>query len=301
LNDATGNCVGVVCAGGGSVGGSCSSANLYAVRFSRMDAWGNLISPVYLDGLPPALPVDDVDCTASTAEGCEPADGMPQEEALAGPYQYHGGDRYETDLIDMDKLLRPDGGQPAPGAGRSTGFVHVGVRYYEPATGRFLQHDPMFVDPMPFAWGQHNRWVYCANDPVNFWDINGEAIVVVVAIGVIVGAAVGYYFGGWQGAVICSVLGGLAAYVGALLFAELMLGGRAAVTVLPLTVHGAERFTSRGFTIQQIMDVINKADAACAYFGKYGTVVVHYVKDGVHVFMETTGRNAGKIMTVYRS
>ncbi|MCK6486182.1 MAG: hypothetical protein L6R00_18825 [Phycisphaerae bacterium] len=141
-----------------------------------MDAWGNLISPVYLDGLQPALPVDDVDCTASTAEGCEPADGMPQDEVLAGPYQYHGTDRYETDLIDMDKLLRPDGGQPDPGAGRSTGFVHVGVRYYEPATGRFLQHDPLFIDPTPFAWGQHNRWVYCANDPVNYRDTSGQLL-----------------------------------------------------------------------------------------------------------------------------
>ncbi|NUQ47511.1 MAG: hypothetical protein HUU22_15940, partial [Phycisphaerae bacterium] len=196
LNDATGNCVGVVCAGGGSVGGSCSSANLYAVRFTRMDAWGNLISPVYLDGLPPALPVDDIDCTASTAEGCEPADGMPQEEVLAGPYQYHGGDRYETDLIDMDKLLRPDGGQPDPGAGRSTGFVHVGVRYYEPATGRFLQHDPMFIDPTPFAWGQHNRWVYCANDPVNAFDATGRWITLVVRLVAVLLLVLGVYEAG---------------------------------------------------------------------------------------------------------
>ncbi|MCK6486181.1 MAG: hypothetical protein L6R00_18820 [Phycisphaerae bacterium] len=196
LNDATGNCVGVVCAGGGSVGGSCSSANLYAVRFSRMDAWGNLISPVYLDGLPPALLVDDVDCTASTAEGCDPADGMPQEEVLAGPYQYHGSDRYETDLIDMDKLLRPDGGQAAPGAGRSTGFVHVGVRYYEPATGRFLQHDPMFIDPTPFAWGQHNRWVYCANDPVNLSDPSGMWLpALLFAVGAVIGVWIAVEYG----------------------------------------------------------------------------------------------------------
>ncbi|MFO0973795.1 MAG: RHS repeat-associated core domain-containing protein [Phycisphaerae bacterium] len=55
---------------------------------------------------------------------------------------------------------------------RSTGILHVGARDYEPATGRFLQPDPVRVGPESLA-GMLNRWVYCANDPVNFSDPSG--------------------------------------------------------------------------------------------------------------------------------
>ena len=140
--------------------------------------------------------------------------------ALAGPYQYHGSDRYETDLIDMDKLQRPDGGQAAPGAGRSTGFVHVGVRYYEPATGRFLQHDPLFVDMLGVQWGQINRWSYAVNDPVNVMDYDGmfpmQAGGILLMVAGLGAGFLGAQIGGTAGNLLIA-LGTVSFFVGSLM------------------------------------------------------------------------------------
>jgi RHS repeat-associated protein len=56
----------------------------------------------------------------------------------------------------------------------STGLVYMQARYYDPAVGRFTQLDPVRYGPELFATGQNNRWTYCANDPVNATDTNGE-------------------------------------------------------------------------------------------------------------------------------
>lgn len=47
-----------------------------------------------------------------------------------------------------------------------TGLYHFGERYYDPATGRFLQVDPI-------AGGSANGYVYANGDPVNFSDLSG--------------------------------------------------------------------------------------------------------------------------------
>ena len=56
----------------------------------------------------------------------------------------------------------------------STGLVYMQARYYDPQIGRFTQLDPVRYGPETFATGQNNRWTYCANDPVNYSDANGE-------------------------------------------------------------------------------------------------------------------------------
>jgi RHS repeat-associated protein len=48
----------------------------------------------------------------------------------------------------------------------STGLYHFGERYYQPATGRFLQVDPI-------AGGSANAYGYCSGDPINCSDLSG--------------------------------------------------------------------------------------------------------------------------------
>ncbi len=54
------------------------------------------------------------------------------------------------------------------------GLVKVGVRWYDPAIGRFLQKDPWLGTPtFPLTL---NAYGYCVNAPVNFIDDSGEQL-----------------------------------------------------------------------------------------------------------------------------
>ncbi|GBC93651.1 hypothetical protein HRbin15_02152 [bacterium HR15] len=65
------------------------------------------------------------------------------------------------------------------------GLVKVGVRWYDPAVGRFLQQDPWLGSI--YAPLTLNAYAYCLNDPVSFTDPSGEiAFVVVVIVAVVV-------------------------------------------------------------------------------------------------------------------
>ncbi len=70
------------------------------------------------------------------------------------------------------------------------GLVKVGVRWYDPAVGRFLQPDPWLGDMyQPLTL---NGYAYCVNDPVNAVDPSGRLpLIAVIAIGVVAGAALG--------------------------------------------------------------------------------------------------------------
>jgi RHS repeat-associated protein len=51
------------------------------------------------------------------------------------------------------------------------GLQKVGVRWYDPAVGRFLQQDPWLgeiYEPLT-----SNRYIYCTNDPINWLDCSG--------------------------------------------------------------------------------------------------------------------------------
>ncbi len=54
----------------------------------------------------------------------------------------------------------------------SGGLVQVGVRWYDPAIGRFLQQDPWLGSV--YAPLTLNAYAYCVNDPVNAVDPTGE-------------------------------------------------------------------------------------------------------------------------------
>jgi RHS repeat-associated protein len=53
---------------------------------------------------------------------------------------------------------------------RDTGLVHFGAREYDPQTGRWTTKDPI-----GFAGGAANLYVYVGNDPVNGRDVTGLA------------------------------------------------------------------------------------------------------------------------------
>ena len=74
------------------------------------------------------------------------------------------------------------------------GLQKVGVRWYDPAVGRFLQKDPWLGSI--YAPLTLNAYGYCVNDPVNAVDPSGNnpavliAIIIVVVVVVVVGVAV---------------------------------------------------------------------------------------------------------------
>jgi RHS repeat-associated protein len=70
------------------------------------------------------------------------------------------------------------------------GLQKVGVRWYDPAIGRFLQKDPWLGSP--YAPLTLNRYGYCLNEPINLVDPDGLAPFVVVVVGVGKGGLIVY-------------------------------------------------------------------------------------------------------------
>ena len=91
-------------------------------------------------------------------------------------------------------------------------FQHVGARYYNPSTGRFLQRDPIGIR------SGTNVYAYVLANPTSLIDPNGLDIAGAVedgAIGAGVGAIAGAISGAATGASIGAVFGGVGAGPGA--------------------------------------------------------------------------------------
>ncbi len=86
--------------------------------------------------------------------------------------------------------------------------------------------------------------------------------------------------------------------------AEAIEESAAAAEEAGLTEHGAERFVERNITndeAQKAMQTAKETGNVITQMGKYGTPQQVYVgSNGVTVIVETSGRNAGKIITLYR-
>ncbi len=63
------------------------------------------------------------------------------------------------------------------------GLVKVGIRWYDPAVGRFLRQDPWLGSV--YAPLTLNAYGYCVNDPVNAVDPSGR-IVKLILVGILV-------------------------------------------------------------------------------------------------------------------
>ncbi len=74
------------------------------------------------------------------------------------------------------------------------GLQKVGVRWYDPTVGRFLQQDPWLGSlSVPLTL---NAYAYCLNDPVNAVDPSGLLpLAVLIGIGIAAGALGGFVSG----------------------------------------------------------------------------------------------------------
>ncbi len=87
----------------------------------------------------------------------EPVDGAQPPPAVATRYGYCGAWGYEA--------ATGVGGYADPLA--ELGWLHVGERYYDPASGRFMQRDPIGIQ------GGHNTYAYLENEPATQADPTG--------------------------------------------------------------------------------------------------------------------------------
>ena len=58
-----------------------------------------------------------------------------------------------------------------------TGLVQIGVRFYDPETGRWISRDPILFDG-----GSSNLYTYAASDPVNLADHTGALFATIVSV-----------------------------------------------------------------------------------------------------------------------
>jgi RHS repeat-associated protein len=99
-------------------------------------------------------------------------------------YGYAGAWGYQEH--DADGAGGPDNILGSPPTGPAIGevfpFLHVGARYYDPSTGRFLQRDPIGI------FGGPAVYVYAGNSPTFSIDPSGlKRIIVIVGGGEVVG------------------------------------------------------------------------------------------------------------------
>ncbi|MFO0973788.1 MAG: RHS repeat-associated core domain-containing protein [Phycisphaerae bacterium] len=166
--------------GVGNTSGAVDSAGNIVLQ--HFDAFGVPIDRIAMATTNP--PTTQAACSARNCELCNGLnDPGSRGRAATGPLGYHGQEGYATNCDDPDRLAPLDTADPgyegydstwsAGYEDRSTGLIHIGARDYEPETGRFLQADPIQIDPLPVTWGHLNRWTYCANEPVNAYDLAG--------------------------------------------------------------------------------------------------------------------------------
>jgi RHS repeat-associated protein len=88
----------------------------------------------------------------------------------------------------------------------TVGLDYMRARYFDSNTGRFTAADPLR------GYNSDPLYVYAMNNPVNWTDPSGmftirETLLVQVLMSEIQGAVLGYYTGGWQGALAGAAFG----------------------------------------------------------------------------------------------
>jgi len=128
------------------------------VEYQVFDAFGNLMG-------------------GGTMMNCDPASARM---AASGRAQWRGAEGSQTDYNSSDlnanasevnRYYWPTSHKRF--TKKTSGLVFMQNRFYDPGTGRFTQKDILALGIETFVYGQNNRWVYCANDPVNCSDPTG--------------------------------------------------------------------------------------------------------------------------------
>ncbi|MBR1188558.1 SpvB/TcaC N-terminal domain-containing protein [Bradyrhizobium sp. AUGA SZCCT0160] len=105
------------------------------------------------------------------------------------------------------------------------GLMQFGGRFYEPLTGRFITADLYVLERPDQALGNpgtFNLYTYALNNPLRYRDPGGRFPLLIVVVGALIGAYLGYQAAKengenpWVGALIGAVIGGLAGYYGLL-------------------------------------------------------------------------------------
>ncbi len=91
----------------------------------------------------------------------------------------------------------------------TTGYFHMGARFYDPTIGRWLSEDP--VQDKPFDPATLNVYAYANLNPLAFTDPDGKAAILVIVGAAVVGfgLGIGAYLGSHQGS---ASLGGALAW-----------------------------------------------------------------------------------------
>ena len=94
-----------------------------------------------------------------------------------------------------------------------TGLVRFGSRDYDPSIGRWTAKDPIL-----FAGGQTNLYVYVGNDPVNFVDPEGRfglpGAFIGAGVGFVVGLTGGLITGDVSDAIFAGSIGAVGGFAG---------------------------------------------------------------------------------------
>lgn len=173
-------------------------------HLTMADAMGN-VQGAFADGNDPYF--QTFDAFGNNVGGFAIYD-CAESRRQTGQMNWRGGEGSQTDLA-IDKRFEKaaesqnptsmpadDSRMSDPYTASSTGLVYMMARYYEPEVGRFTQPDALTFQIADFMTGQSNRWVYCANDPVNLSDRSGNAwapylMGLVFAVAFAMGAYVG--------------------------------------------------------------------------------------------------------------
>jgi RHS repeat-associated protein len=183
-----------------------------------------------------------------------------------------------------------------------TGLVRFGARDYDAEVGRWTAKDPI-----GFNGGDSNLYGYVLNDPINLIDPAGtNPLIAGILTGLLTifnstptetpGAATSEVISG-AATIGFGALGGLggSAGAGAMCTGESFGNGIAS----GLTAHGAEQAAARGISNSAINSALTRSIGATAGAGRFGNTVTVFGQNGVSVVISTSGRNAGKIITVF--
>ena len=184
---------------------------------------------------------------------------------LFGEYEYDAWGNVLAEKVLVTGMYTPLHNNPIRYRGYyydlETGLYYLNSRYYDPETGRFLNQDLIsYLDPETV--NGLNLYTYCLNDPVNYVDPTGHAVVSLVIALAITGALVGgtiagvtAYQNGLRGGYLAgSIIAGAVAggAIGAIAGAMIGAGGtlmRMGVNLLTMSMNGGGLALANGIVL----------------------------------------------------